>query len=635
MDKMLFYYATERLTSELRYSRDVRPSEIDQSFQKEKKTFRWVEAASTAASTAASLFLDLDSNVNDPVYWSLGHLEPEEIDQLERDWKELRQDFPVAGLKFQWGAPWIFCAKLGDFLFDDEDALSSFYSTQHDHFMDFLGEHRRAISQMAVGHEVLCLGFTDPESFEIAKRYLEAGGGRRTHPFRQATCHLWLCHLPSFEVTVPRGFSGFVKGAEKLGRTARQWAGGPDEDEKLESRLRKAELGPCLLEDYCHRVAEGVAEGRIEIPSEWLRQLADEEIRWQQGRTTALLRRILRAIIEARGSLGRALFSWKESTDAEARLESDDGLMVQRSRIAALVGEEHRRRHERERLLELRIDWTRTEKRIFELSAEKSEQEAELGLAYGTLAAILFEEHRPWIAEDAGARRVFGEMLEVQEGIDRRQEEIEALGRKSGGFWSALGAGAKKLYHKGIIFEQQLEMEGLWEKTGEEVYSQEIPLPESSEVADCRQEIAACSEQLAGLSSALEDEQKARAAIEAEVASMIDSGEELFHPWHEVESFLDHRIETLTAESEDAFQELASIYLRRRRLDDHLETDDRVADLELVIARLRLLSVLAEVLIRRLSSADLLVRSEEPFVSEATKEATTEIGLPMRSLVTY
>lgn len=541
MDEPAFYYCAQNFIDRIGCTSEIECSGIRSQSEEEKRNRARasLRAGNFPGSTPLSVFFVGQDSSN-----------VEEITILRRRWEIYRKDFPVAGIVYSNGRPLIFCAKVMDFM--SEEDLRLLYENIHDSFLDFTDKYSLSVLQAGQCVLTLCFGIRDAESIEVAKKFLE-NGGHDIHLLRRAFVETWLIDLNSLELIQGTGL--FRKAGQTISETA-------DEVLKKNKVLRsdEADLSPDALTrpssfiQHAKSFNAEIENGISMVPDEWIERFRPECINLKILSCKRQIQKIEARIEEYERKIGEELlFKYKEGFSFND-LEEDLKVVLSKRDTLDRVEENI------DSIRKLRFRWKESQKTLTEIQeALKKLDEQYRGSCY-QLTKTLFEQEMETVKTDSYLRKVFADVLQIQAEIIRRNGEISELRSKKAGLFYRVKTETKVLFLKGINQVCDWNKDNRWVEIGDEVVNSSSAARGLSSVKPIFKTIEKLKIDKDILDIKNSQEMELQVWIQEKIKNMSDSNEYAY-PWLELEEKLIRRARIIKEELSIMFLSLGKSFL--------------------------------------------------------------------------
>jgi hypothetical protein len=451
----------------------------------------------------------------------------EEINLLRRHWKVFRKDFPVAGIVYSNGRPLIFCAKVMDFM--NEEDLTFLYKNIRDSFLYITDKYSLSVSQMGQCALTLCFGFRDAESIEIAKKFLESGG-YDMHLFRRAFVETWLIDLNTLELIWGAGF------LRKAGQTISETA---DEMLKKSRILCLNEVNfssesltkPSSFIQHIKSFNTEIEKGSSGVPVEWIERFRPECINLKILSYKNQILKIETLIEEYERKIGEELLSNYKNGFSFNTLDKDITIVLKKQNTLDSIEENIRS------IKELRFQWKESGKSVKEIQESLKELDGQYKSSCYQLTKTLFENETETVKKDPDLGRIFTDVLQTQDEIIKRNGEILELRSKKAGFFDRIKYETKVIYLKGINEVDNWNKDSRWVEIGEEIVNSSRTARNFSSVKPIFKIMEELEAKKETLNTKNDQEMKLQTQIKEKIKSMSDSSEYAY-PWLDLEEKL-------------------------------------------------------------------------------------------------
>lgn len=451
----------------------------------------------------------------------------EEINLLRRHWKIFRNNFPVAGIVYSNGRPIIFCAKVMDFM--KEEDLTFLYKNISNSFLHFTDRYSLSISQMGQCALTLCFGFRDTESIEIAKKFLE-NSGHGLHLNRQIFVETWLIDLNTLELTREASF------LRKAGRTVSETA---DEILKKSRILCLNEVNfssesltkPSSFIDHVKSFNAEIESGTSEVPDEWIKRFRPECINLKILSYKNQLSKTETLIEEYERKIGEELLSNYKSGFSFNTLDKDITIALKKQYTLDKIEKNIRS------IKELRFQWKESQNSVKEIQESLKELDDQYKNSYYQLTKTLFENETEAVKKDTDLERIFTDVLQTEAEIIKRNGKILELRSKKAGFFDRVKSETKVIYLKGINEVDNWNKDNRWVEIGKEIVNSSTAARNLSSVKPIFKIIEELEAKKEILNTKNVQEIKLQTQIKEKIKSMSDSSEYAY-PWLDLEEKL-------------------------------------------------------------------------------------------------
>ncbi|KKG13616.1 hypothetical protein DU69_10285 [Methanosarcina mazei] len=519
------------------------------------------------------------------------NLNKEEFSLLKRHWKMFRKNFPVAGILYSNGRPFIFCAKVTDFM--NENDFEFLYENIHKSFLYFADKHSLALLQTGQCVMTLCFGFRDAESLETAKKFVEHNG-HDMHLFKRTFVETWLIDLNSLEIIQGTGI------LRKAGQTITENA-----DELLKknraSNLNGASLSPDALTkpssfiQYVREFDSRIREGKVRVPECWVERFRPECINLKILSCKKQIQKIETKKEEYERKTGQAVLSryknsrYKEDISrqgfSEDRFSKEgspkesfpiENFSKENSFIDSLSFDGFDKEIEfvlkKQKYLDsieenislikkMRFEWEESLTRVRELHGEFKILDREYKNSCYQLTKTLFEQEMEAVKNDPDLKRIFADMLQTLSEINNRNRKISELQNKKTGFADRVKTETKIIYLKGLNQVDDWNKDKRWVEMGEKVVNSSSSAAHLSSSGKIIKTIEKIKNEKEILNDKHFKEIKVQSRIKENIKSMSDKNEinmsgrsEHSYPWLELEK-------ELTEKALMSKQELSTLFL--------------------------------------------------------------------------
>lgn len=559
------------------------------------------------------------------------NLNKEEFSLLKRHWKMFRKNFPVAGILYSNGRPFIFCAKVTDFM--NENDFEFLYENIHKSFLYFADKHSLALLQTGQCVMTLCFGFRDAESLETAKKFVEHNG-HDMHLFKRTFVETWLIDLNSLEIIQGTGI------LRKAGQTITENA-----DELLKknraSNLNGASLSPDALTkpssfiQYVREFDARVREGKVRVPECWVERFRPECINLKILSCKKQIQKIETKKEEYERKTGQAVLSRyknsrykedisrqgfskenfsKESPPKEGSPKggspkegsskegsSKENFSKENSFIDSFSFDVFDKEIEfvlkKQKYLDsieenislikkMRFEWEESLTRVRELHGEFKILDREYKNSCYKLTKTLFEQEMEAVKNDPELKIIFADMLQTLSEINNRNREISELQYKKTGFADRVKTETKIIYLKGLNQVDDWNKDKRWVEMGEKV----VNSSSSAAHLGLSGKIIKTIEKIKNEKEVLNDkhfkEIKVQSWIKENIKSMSDKNEinmsgrsEHSYPWLELEKELTEKALMSKQELSTLFSSLGKSF--RKISQKYFSSDLQISDLQI------------------------------------------------------
>lgn len=484
--------------------------------EKRSRTTRSISSNRFPGSNPFSLFSIEQNNLN-----------KEEINFLKRHWEVFRKTFPVAGILYSYGKPSIFCAKVTDFM--NENDFKSLYENIHQSFLYFADKHSLSVFQTGQCTLTLCFGFRDPESLEVAKRFVEHSG-HNMHLFKRTSVETWLIDLNTLEVT--SGASILRKAGQTIMETA---------DELLNinkvSHLSRVILSSESLNNlsffiqYAKAFNAEIEIGTVRVPDYWINRFRPECINLNILSCKNQIRNIESRKEEYELKTGEAVFSKYKVGFSFDDFDKEIETVLDQQKYLDTIQENIYL------IRKMRFEWEESRKRARELQRafKKLDQEYK-NLCY-QLTKTLFEKETETVRTDPKLKRIFADLIQIQSEINKRNREISELQSKKTVFVDRVKNETKIMYLKGINQAKDWNKDKNWVEMGEQIVNSSSSAAFLSSSESIIKTIEKVKTEKKILSTKNAKEISIQRQIKSKIKGMSDSSE-YSYPWLELEEEL-------------------------------------------------------------------------------------------------
>lgn len=451
----------------------------------------------------------------------------EEINLLRRHWKIFRKDFPVAGIVYSNGRPLIFCARVMDFM--NEEDLTLLYKNIRDSFLYITDKYSLSISQMGQCALILCFGFRDTESIEIAKKFLESGG-YDMHLFRRVFVETWLIDLNTLELIWGASF------LRKAGQTISETA----DDMLKKSRIlclnevnfsSESLTKPSSFIQYIKSFNAEIEKGSSGVPVEWIERFRPECINLKILSYKTQILKIETAIEGCERKIGEELLSNYKMGFSFNILDKDITIVLKKQNTIDGIEENIRS------IKELRFQWKESRETVKEIQESLKELDEQYKNSCYQLTKTLFENETEAVKKDPDLGRIFTDVLRTQAEIIKRNEEILDLRSKKAGFFDRIKSETKVIYIKGINEVDNWNKDKKWVEIGEKIVNSSSTARNLSSVKPIFKIMEKLEAEKEILNTKKYQEMKLQTQIKEKIKSMSD-GSEYAYPWLDLEEKL-------------------------------------------------------------------------------------------------
>lgn len=541
MDEPAFYYCAQNFIDRIGCTSEIECSGIRLQSEEEKRNRvrASLRAGNFPVSNPLSVFIIEQDSSN-----------VEEVTILRRRWEIYRKDFPVAGIVYSNGRPLIFCAKVMDFM--NEEDLRLLYENIHDSFLDFTDKYSLSVLQAGQCVLTLCFGFRDAESIEVAKKFLE-DGGHDMHLFRRAFVETWLIDLNNLELVQGTGL--FRKAGQTISETA-------DEVLKRNKVLRSDEADlspdaltrPSLFIQHIKSFNEETENGIFRVPDEWIEKFRPECINLRILSCNKQVQKIEARIEEYERKIGKELLSKYKEGFSFYDLDKDLKIVLSKQDTLDRVEENI------DSIRKLRFRWKESQNVVREIHESlKKLDEQYRGSCY-QLTKTLFEQEMEAVRTDPYLGNVFADVLQTQSEIIRRNGEISRLRNKKAGLFYKVKTETKVLYLKGVNQVSDWNKDNRWVEIGEEVVNSSSTARGLNSVKPIFKTIEELKAGKDILNIKNSQEMELQIWIQERIKSISDNGEYTY-PWLELEEKLTRRTATIKQELSLLFLSLGKAFL--------------------------------------------------------------------------
>lgn len=502
-----------------------------------------------------------------------------------------RKNFPVAGILYSNDRPFIFCAKVTDFM--NENDFEFLYENIHKSFLYFADKHSLALLQTGQCVMTLCFGFRDAESLETAKKFVEHNG-HDMHLFKRTFVETWLIDLNSLEIIQGTGI------LRKAGQTITENA-----DELLKknraSNLNGASLSPDALTkpssfiQYVREFDSRIREGKVRVPECWVERFRPECINLKILSCKKQIQKIETKKEEYERKTGQAVLSryknsrYKEDISrqgfSEDRFSKEgspkesfpiENFSKENSFIDSLSFDGFDKEIEfvlkKQKYLDsieenislikkMRFEWEESLTRVRELHGEFKILDREYKNSCYQLTKTLFEQEMEAVKNDPDLKRIFADMLQTLSEINNRNRKISELQNKKTGFADRVKTETKIIYLKGLNQVDDWNKDKRWVEMGEKVVNSSSSAAHLSSSGKIIKTIEKIKNEKEILNDKHFKEIKVQSRIKENIKSMSDKNEinmsgrsEHSYPWLELEK-------ELTEKALMSKQELSTLFL--------------------------------------------------------------------------
>ncbi|MGB9939071.1 hypothetical protein [Methanosarcina sp.] len=474
----------------------------------------------------------------------------EEINILRRHWEIYRKSFPVAGIVYSNGRPLIFCAKVMDFM--NEEDLTLLYKNIRDSFLYFTDKYSLSISQKGQCALTLCFGFRDPESIEIAKKFLESGG-HDMHLFRRTFVETWIMDLNTLELIQGAGF------LRKTGQTISETTDEVLKKNKVlcvnETNLSSDALTkPSSFIQYIKSFNAEIEDGTSGVPAEWIERFRPECINLKILSYKNQILKIETVIEGYERKIGEELLSNYKKGFSFNNLDNVLTIVLDKQNILDRIEEDILS------IKKLRFQWKESRETVKEIQESVKALDEQYKNSCYQLTKTLFEQEREAVKKDPVLRRIFEDVLQTQAEIIKRNWEILELRSKKAGFFDRVKSETKVMYLKGINQVYDWNKDKKWVEIGEEVVNSSLIVRSLSSVEPIFKTIEELETDREILDTKTDREMKLQTQIKKKIKSMSDSSEYAY-PWLELEEKLISRTRKIRQELSELFLSLGKSFL--------------------------------------------------------------------------
>lgn len=483
------------------------------------------------------------SNLLSLFFIERNNLNKEEVNLLRSHWEMFRKSFPVAGILYSCGRPFIFCAKVTDFM--NENDFKFLYENIHKSFLYFADKHSFAVFQTGQCVLTLCFGFRDAESLEVAKKFIEHSG-HDMHLFKRTFVETWLIDLNVLEITQGTGI------LRRAGQTI------TDTADELLSKSRVPNLKgvnlssgaltkPSSFTQYARQFDSEVREGKVRVPDYWIERFRPECInlkilscKRQVQKNEAKKEEYERKIGETVLSRYKKGFSFNGfDKEIEIVLEKQKYLDSIENNIYLLK--------------KMRFEWEESRNRVRELQRTLKKLDQEYKNSCYQLTKTLFEQEMEIVQTDPELKRVFADVFQTLSEINKRNREISELQSKKAGFADRVKIETKIMYLKGINQVCDWNKDKRWVEMGEQIVNSSSSAAHLSSSEPIIKTIEKLKVEKEILNNKNIQEIKVQSRIKESIRNMSESSE-YSYPWLELE-------EKLTEKARISKQELLTLFL--------------------------------------------------------------------------
>jgi len=455
MDEPTFYYCAQNYIDRIGCMSEIECSGIRSESDEEKRDR--VRTSLRAGTFPGSNPLSL-------LFIEQGSSNVEEINILRRHWEIYRKNFPVAGIVYSNGKPLIFCAKVMDFM--NEEDLRLLYQNIHDSFLYFTDKSSLSVLQMGQCVLTLCFGFRDAESIEIAKKFVE-NCGHNMHLFRRTFVETWLIDLNTLELTQGAGF------LRKTGQTISETADEVLKKNKVlcvnETNISSDALTkPSFFIQYIKSSNAEIENGMSRVPDEWINKFRPECINLKILSCKKQIQKNEARIEEYERKMGEELLSRYKEGFSFNNLDRDIKVVLNKQdTLDRVEGNKYSIR-------ELRFRWGESQKILREIQESLKKLDEQYKSSCYQLTKTLFEQETETIKTDSYLGKAFADVLQTQAEIIKRNGEISKLRSKKVGFFYRVKSETKVMYLKGINQVYDWNKDNRWVEIGEEVVNSSL-----------------------------------------------------------------------------------------------------------------------------------------------------------------
>ncbi len=541
MDEPAFYYCAQNFIDSIGCMSEIECSGIRSESDEEKRNrvIASLRAGTFPGSNPLSLLVVEQDSSN-----------LEGINILKSHWEICRKSFPVSGIAYSNGKPLIFCAKVMDFV--NEEDLILLYKNIHDSFLYFTDKYSLSVLETGQCVLILCFGFRDPESIEIAKKFIE-NYGHDMHLFRRTFVETWLIDLNTLELT--RG-AGFLR---KAGQTISETANEVMKKNKV-INLNEANLSPDALTkpssfiQYLKSFNAGIKNSISRVPDEWIERFRPECINLRILSCKKQIQKIEIDIEESERKIGEGLLSKYKEGFSFKSLDKDIIFVLGKQdtlgKIEANI----------QAIRELRFRWRESEKIVKDIQQSLKRLDKQYKSLCYQLTKTLFEQETQAVKTDPYLAKVFAHVLQIQAEIIKRDEEIYKLRSKKAGFFYRVKTETKVMYLKGINQVLDWNKDNRWVEIGEKI----VNSSSTARVLNSVKPIFKAIEELETDKEILDtrnfQEMKLQVQIKEKIKSISDNTEYTY-PWQELEEKLIQRAKMSKQELSVRFLSLGKSFL--------------------------------------------------------------------------
>ncbi|WP_164888571.1 hypothetical protein [Methanosarcina sp. MSH10X1] len=435
--------------------------------------------------------------------------------------------------------------------FMNEEEFRLLYGNIHDSFLYFTDKYSLSLLQAGQCVLTLCFGFRDPESIEVAKKFIE-NDGHDMHLLRRAFVETWLINLNTLELVQGTGL------LRKAGQTVSETA-----DEVLKKNKILSSNGANLSPDALTRPFSfiqhiksfntEIENGTSTLPEEWLERFRPECVNLKIRACKKQIQRIEARIEEYERQIGEELLSkYKEGFSFN---DLDRDLKIALDRQDTLDGIEENI----DSIRKLRFRWKESQKIVREIQ----ESSGKLGEQYRgscyQLTKTLFEQETETIRADPHLGRVFAKVFITQAEISKRNEEISRLHSEKAGFFHKMKAETRVMYLKGVNQVSDWKKDNRWVEIGEEVVNSPSAARSLSSVKPIFKVIEDLKADKEILDIRNSREMELQIWIKEKIKSIADSNEYAY-PWLELEEKLIRRAGVIRQECSALFLSLGKTF---------------------------------------------------------------------------
>jgi hypothetical protein len=248
--------------SRLGYALDIDQLAIPSRNEKTEKLNKWYGRFASALDFVADIDLP-----NTPVHIPLSKFSEEKLESLKNDWHKLTGDLSVAGLRYWWGNPVVFFAKV----IEQEKVadIEVLFEHTHDAFHHFAQKYPAYISESGYNICDMCFAFPDSQAFQEASAKIRKNKGgfwKDTYTFG------WFLDLNTLDLVTTKGLAPVhLKAVENAALFVRRnhKAQSLDDWKKPNRFVTGGILGPKTYLQFLRLYLRLHEEDRLPLPAEF------------------------------------------------------------------------------------------------------------------------------------------------------------------------------------------------------------------------------------------------------------------------------------------------------------------------------------------------------------------------------